>query len=209
MAIIQSGASADLLTIDPTSKAARGTLYAADGSLITPTPAGSYLAGVSQRYTAATAINSFVFDMRGPAALTARLRRIIGSVAFDGTAAAAANIQIGLFRGSGAATATGGVAQTPSKKKSAMATSALQDFRYATAGGALTTTGITYESNPIWSAGLPASVTNGNIAVKIDWDKTDHRDTRAAELASSDHFALKLITAAIIGFHVDLSFDWD
>jgi hypothetical protein len=34
MAVIQSGASADLLTIDPISKAARGTLYDAAGNLL-------------------------------------------------------------------------------------------------------------------------------------------------------------------------------
>lgn len=54
MAIIKSGASSAELTIDPTSSAARVTLYDSSGSEVRQTPSGSYIAPISARVNTGT-----------------------------------------------------------------------------------------------------------------------------------------------------------
>ncbi len=68
MAIIQSGASADQWTIDPTSKAGRVTEYRTDGTVNNPIPVGVY-SFCTQDVAGVAAANNFL-SLFNPAAST-------------------------------------------------------------------------------------------------------------------------------------------
>src|SRR3990167_1796754 len=132
MAIIKSGATTDELTVDPTSKAARVTLYDSSGNELQKPPAGGYLLPIRVRQTAATASGT-VWSMR---ALTAGkkvyVRRIVVNCMFDGTAAASTS-QYNLLRFR-TATPTAGTALTVVKRDTADPTSIVTDARFLDTG---------------------------------------------------------------------------
>lgn len=66
MAIIQSGASADQWTIDPTSKAGRTTEYRTDGTVFDPIPTGMY--GFALQDAAGVAAANQFISLFNPAA---------------------------------------------------------------------------------------------------------------------------------------------
>ena len=80
MAIIKSGASSDLLTIDPTSKAARVTMYDTRGNAMVMK--AGYCAGTTAKFAAAAGTTVFAM-MAGSATTTIRVQRITvgGSIA--------------------------------------------------------------------------------------------------------------------------------
>jgi hypothetical protein len=89
MAIIKSGATADELTIDVTSKAARSTLYRPSGELIYPTLLGRYVTPIKVRQTTAAAADTVpwaLWNQNGTR--TIRVLAIKWRQFFDGTAAA-------------------------------------------------------------------------------------------------------------------------
>lgn len=89
MAVIKSGASTDQLTVDPTSKAARVTLYDFAGNAILPTELARCTSNILVRQTATTAAGAAVWAIRNSSA--ARTVVILGvsfHCAFDGTGAA-------------------------------------------------------------------------------------------------------------------------
>src|SRR5579859_81632 len=167
MAIIQSGASSDQLTIDPTSKAAHVTAFDSAGNEIDKPSVGSYLAQINVRQTAATALGNVVWAMRNPvgSTITAYIRHLNLTVAFDGTAAAATTVRYELERFS-AATPTGGTALTIVKKRNSYGASGITDIRFLDTG--LTTTGLVFEA-PFVVVGTPISVSGTQHVEKLDF----------------------------------------
>lgn len=91
MAVIQSGATADLLTVDPTSKAARVTLYGPDGQALrylSGTQRGIALVKVTATGTAAANTIIWVLRNSGSAGRVLYISRIYIQCAFNGTGAA-------------------------------------------------------------------------------------------------------------------------
>ena len=74
MAIIKSGASTDQLTIDATSKAARVSLYNADGTI--QAEKRTYRASTIIPLVAAVTVNVPIFNIIGSATTTVRIKRI-------------------------------------------------------------------------------------------------------------------------------------
>ena len=204
MAIIQSGASADLWTIDATSKAGRATLYDAAGNALIPAPSGSFMLPINVRQTAASAAASTVWTVRNGASKTMRLRRLFAAVVFDGTAAAATTLKYALQRFS-AATPTGGTALTAVKKRTTYSASTIADARFLDTG--LTTTGVTFETD---AAILPiaVSVTAQTAVMDVYFERTAELHS-TFELAANEGLALRLNTAAVIGMGIDGFLEWD
>lgn len=206
MAIIQSGASSDTLTIDPTSKAGRVTIYDSSGLEVAKPPTGSYIADINIRQAAATGAGATVWAMRnvsGPA--IAYIRHIRLMVSFDGTAAAATTLRYD-FQRFDTATPTGGTSVTAVKKRSTYGSPNVSDIRFADAG--VTTTGVVFGA-AFHTVGLPSSVTNGNIETDLDFATAGERYNSPFELASGEGFCIRLNTAAVIGLSIRGSVSWD
>ena len=221
MAIIKSGATADLMTVDPTSKAARVTLYDSLGTELYPAPTGCYLAKLECRCTGAPAAGVTWFDLRGPPTLKAYVRNLRGTVCFDGTAlAASGTLRMGLYRGTGAATATGGAAITPSKKNSTYGAATVVNVQFDITGAGLTTTGITYETDPVHVFSLPvvsvqvaAPATSASVGPVMVFDLDFHvpgEPTSDLVIGADQHLGIRIQTVAgIIGYGMGGSITWD
>jgi len=160
MAQIQSGATSDLWTIDPTSKAGRATLYDSLGNeLIAKPTEGSFLASVLVRQSTTTAADAIVWSLfNASSTVKVRIRSIRLEMLFDGTAAAATSRSYYIERTTTAAP-TAGTAITPAKKRSADAGS-ITDVRFLDTGLTKGTMGVT--ASPFFRIALPISVT-GNV----------------------------------------------
>lgn len=194
MAAIQSGASSDLLTIDPVSKAARVTLYDPAGNeIFQRPPTGAYVLPINIRQTAATAANSVVWAMRLVSSpRRVYIRQIILTVAFDGTAAASTSrYALGRFS---VATPTGGAVIPVIKKRSNYSASDVTDARFLDTG--LTITGVTFDT-PGFIAGCPRGLTGGSSEFVFGTD--DGTSFSSFELASGEGFWIGLTATAVIG----------
>lgn len=162
-------------------------------------PEGGYLMNISLRHTVADAAGSFVWAFRNPlaAARAIRLLAIMGSMWFDGTAAAAGNIGYELCRFTGGDPTTGTTVPR-SKKWGAGAVSQLADANIQQKSGILTITGIVgIEIFGVIRMG--ASVTNGLYPFYFDFLKAGKLRAHN-ELAPGDGFGIRVGPgAAIIG----------
>jgi len=159
MAVIKSGATSDQLTIDPTSNAARTTLYDSTGREVWPGgPHFIVTGGTSAAVAASLAANTTLMAMRNGAGTTVyinRLRLALSAVTVGTSGLVPGMIAWQLFT---TATPTGGTARTVAKKNSASAGSGIADVRDNNA--ALTVTGVNFTSVfaqkhvPIMTAGL-------------------------------------------------------
>ncbi len=141
MAIIQSGASADLLTIDALSKAARVTLYNSKGQLANEEYDSNHSAPIECIPTTLTDGTTY-FAMRNTGAQHVHLHKMRYKIGFSGTAGATRSaFQLRRFS---TATPTGGTAVTPVKFDTRYAPSSVGDIRNAPAG--LTLTGVVFET---------------------------------------------------------------
>ena len=220
MAQIQSGATSDLLTVDPTSKAARVTLYDSTGREITPKATGAYSLGFQVRHTGGAVSGVTVLNMRGPPSLTAYVKRIVGQMGFDGTAAAANTQRYGFFRGAGAANASGGGSNvspsaTNGKKRAAYGNWTLNNFTYDLSGTGLTTTSITYEAQPFAIVTLPlimgaaASATAPLNPFTVNFAQEGTLD-QVFELGANDHIGIQVLTTTTIaGVTISGRIEWD
>jgi hypothetical protein len=226
MAEIRSWNTTDKLTIDPTSKAARVTLYDKIGRELLPPPTGAYIAKIEVNHTSAAAANTTQFNLRGPAfstGLKAYIRNIRGQLHFHGTAlAASGTLRYGLYRGYGPVSPSGGTAIAAAnltKKKSSYANSSVTDYRSDLTGVGLTTTGITYDADPIHVFSLPvvtlgvaAPGTSGSHGASIvyDFDMHSGGDFTDIVIGHDQHLAIRIQTvAAIVGFGITGSISWD
>jgi hypothetical protein len=208
MAIIQSGATTDLLTVDPVSKAARVTLYRSSGSEIEidSAPVSSYLLPLNIRQTAATAVGAVVWSMRNTGARTVYLRHLRLIMGFDGAAAAASTPRYELVRFT-AATPTAGNALTPIKKRNAYAGSSVGDARELNTG--LTVTGVNFES-PFLVIGRPIAVTGGITDMDVDFTVSGQSDYSMLELAGGEGLAIRIASiATVIGISLTGMIEWD
>jgi hypothetical protein len=221
MAVIQSGTNSNLMEVNG-GLSAQVTLYGADGNPLVLTPDGSYMTSFEVRHTGAPAAGTTVFNMRGPSTKTARIRRISGHIGFSGVATIATLLRYGFYRGSGAASPTGGTAKSASNGKKRGATNwAAQDIRCDLVGAGLTTTSITYEADPLYVVGVslletfstgPATALGWTAPqVHFDIELSDAPDLyRALDLTTSDHFAIRVQTvSAIIGLFITGGIEWD
>lgn len=156
--VISGADSSNILTIDPTSKAARTTLYRSDGTEVNPIRVG-YSVPITIRQTSAIGTVVTVWAMRVDPASTKNIKitALDVSMMFDGTAAAVTTPIYGFFRFS-TATPTGGTASTVISHVTGGVASNVFDVRFLDTG--LTTTGIVSQAafNVI---GVPISVTGG------------------------------------------------
>ena len=137
---IKSGASADLATVDPISKALRVGLYNSDGSEIFPTFDGNYSVPIDVVPSTLTDGTTY-WAIRNTGAKNAHIHRIRIKLGFVGTeAASGSKFQLRRFS---AATPTGGTALTPNKFNNLAPASSIGDCRFAPAG--LTETGLSFE----------------------------------------------------------------
>lgn len=207
MAIIQSGASADLWTIDTTSKAGRATLYDSAGFEVRK-PGTSYLLPINLVFDNAMGAGETVWAMRYvTGALTVKIRRIRLVAGFNGTAAAATSVAW-RFKRFDSATPTGGTAITVVKKRTAYAGSVVTDARFDSTGTTgLTVAGLVFGSE--WHViSLPASVTNGVVSQTIDLVLPGERFGEF-DLASGEGLAIQMDTASIAGNTLTGSVEWD
>ncbi len=213
---IVSGASADLLTVDPTSKAARVTLYDTAGNAIDAPPTGSYMVPINIRQTAATAAAATVFAMRNSTGKTCYIRRIYLVQGFDGTSPAATTLRYGIARFS-AATPTGGSTIPIIKKRTSYTTSNVTDVRFVDTG--LTTTSVTFETEfvslglPLYSIQVGAPTTSGAcgpvVVNSLMFEKAGQNfDT--FELAASEGLCIRILTiSTVIGSTLNGFICWD
>lgn len=223
MAYIESGVDNTIATVDPTSKAIRATLYDSSGREMNRAVLGSYMTSFEVRHTGAPAAGTTVFNFRGPATNTARIRRVSGHIGFTGIAVASTLLRYGFYRGAGSASPTSGTAKTSGNgEKSVGANWTAQDIRCDLTGAGLTTTSITYEADPFYVVGVglleifstgPATAL-GWTAPQVPFDlylNTSGDDRNGpVELASSGHFAIRVQTvSAIIGLYITGGVEWD
>lgn len=206
MAYIESGVgSAEKLTVDPTSKAARVTLYDSAGNkLLLDTPTGAYMLPVNIRQSAATAANATVWAMRNGATKVMSIRRLRLAMMFDGTAAATTTLKYTIQRFS-AATPTAGTALTVIKKRSSYGASTVADARFLDTG--LTTTSVTFETDAHILA-LPISVTSGNAFYDIQFGRANE-PYGDFELAVNEGLCIRLLNTAVVGQGLVGGVEWD
>lgn len=205
MAIIKSGATADTLTIDPISNAARVTLYGPDGIAIRPTILGSYLAPVAMRFTGTTAANSTVWAMRNGSSISVYIRRIFLFAGFDGTAAASTSqFEVRRFN---TATPSGGTAITVAKKDSAYTNTTLTDIRQDTGGAALTVTSVVFES-PMLAIGCPRGLTGGLATLPIDFTAAPENRPFTV-LAPNEGLCIRNSIIGVVGDSLSGFIEWE
>jgi hypothetical protein len=196
MAKIESGLTADLLTIDPISKAARVTLYYADGTEMDIHPVSEYMAGGSILTTAAFAAGAGLFCLQnGPTGIL-KLKAIEMGVGFCGTAAATA-MQLQLTRFN-TASPTGGTAVVAASETSTMPATRAANIRICTAAAALTITGIV-QTGAMMNFVIPRSVTG---------TRGDFDITRDIELQPNEGILLSYLAAGVIGDTFSISAYW-
>jgi phage tail protein X len=169
---IISGASSDLLTIDPTSKATRVTQYKSDGSLLVAESNQYMVTGGTSAIIAATlAANTTLASLRNGASKEVHITRLRVSFtpATVGTSAlVAGSIAWQKFT---TATPTGGTARTVAKKKTGYASSTVSDVRDSNA--ALTVTSVVFAD--VFSQSLVPLMTIGGLFIWAnDLDDNDH-----------------------------------
>lgn len=193
MAIIQSGASSDLWTIDSASKAGRVTLYDPAGNeIFQRPPTGAYILPINIRQTAATAVNSVVWAMRlVSSARRVYIRQIVLVTAFDVNAGALTS-RYGIARFAGA-TPTGGVAIPVVKKRSNYPTSDVTDARQVDTG--LTVAGVVVEP-AAFNLGCPRALAASSQFV---FGTDDGTAFSSFELASGEGLCISLAVAAVTG----------
>lgn len=198
-ATIKSGASADLLTVDPTSKAGRVTLYRPDGSEIYRQYAGIYRLPIEIIPTTLT-INSTYFAMRNTGTRRAFVRLIDVSLGFAGTAALSRGIY-SLHR-FGSATPTGGTGLAIIKTRNSWPTSSIGDARFAPGG--LTTTSVVFE-------GAAHLLPHTNQVTVDRQDEINHAyedEDWWIELAVNEGLCIRAYTALVAGSFLAGSLLW-
>lgn len=190
---IISGASSDLLTIDPTPKAARAILYGPDGKLINKRPVFEGSIRVpNARLTAAVAAASLIWALRYNGAKILRVKAGSLTCGFDGTAAATTQ-EYQLVRIS-AANPTGGTAIQPVKTSEAMSIPSIDArFNYA---AALSVTGVTIATEFAAEWGCQRQVSAGNTLLIANRQALY---SSFLDLESGQGVAIRLGVVAVIG----------
>ena len=209
MAVIKDATSSTTLAVDPTSKAARVTLYNPDGTTATPAPVGSYVAQfIKLRSAAAPTAGALLWVMANAATRTARVRRILLNCAFDGVATATNSQAYEFVRiTSGAAVAWNtGTELVKDKKKTTYPASTLQTVRQ-NAGNAITLpAGVAVPAEGFATFGVPRSVSG--VSTAYVWEFGD-ASINLFELAAYEGIGLVSRVAGIAGDFVSGFIEWD
>lgn len=138
MAVIKSGASSDQLTIDPTSKAGRVTLYDAAGNCLSPSELARGAVNILVRQSATTAAGATVWGLRNSSSTrTINILRIMFQCSFDGTGAATL-MRYEFLKATGVSAFSGGSAVTAAIFKTALGQGTGVDPRVLDTGLTLT-----------------------------------------------------------------------
>jgi hypothetical protein len=205
MAKIESGATADLLTVDPASKAARVTLYDAAGAPMHPADNARGTALIKVRQTAATGAGAAVWAIRNPSATrTVVIKRLALRCFFDGTAAATL-MRYELIKGTGVTAFSGGAVVSPLIKRTAMAPTA--EVRVLDTG--LTLTGVSW-GGPGHEI-IHGRVTQATTVFVSTQDILDFAeiDIENIELATNEVLAIRNVVVAVIGDNILGHCDFD
>lgn len=203
MAIIQSGASADLLTVDPASKGARVTLYDSAGNELAKEPSGGiYHLPVGLKLASAVAAGSAIWAMRNGGSKTIYLTEINLQFGFDGVAATTTS-RWELIRFSGANPTTG-TAMTPVAHATAMPPSTVQDARFNVAG--LTVAGITFEALAFAYGGCQRQLQATNYYQSV---ASALQRRGVIELAPNEGLAIRLNVVAVAGDNCQGHIAWE
>lgn len=209
MAYIEDGGGSGRKADVTSNNALVVTPIDANGNQLNPAPTGCYMLPLYWRHTAATGAGATVFAMRNTVgALTAKLRRIVLTMGFDGTAVAATSMRYTLMRFN-TATPTIGTALTVVKKRSSYPASNIGDARFkADAVAGLTVTSVVFET-PFAALVLPVPTTGFNVQLAINFIQPG-QSFSPFELASGEGLAIQVdTTAAIIGLSGSGFIEWD
>lgn len=201
MALIQSGVSADLLTVDPTSKAARVALYGPDGEpLLYISNRNRGIAHIRVRQSAATALGAVVWAIRNSSAgKTLYITKLWLQMWFDGTGAAT-EMKYELIKGTGCTAMSGGTAITPLLKRTTL-TNPDVDCRVLDTG--LTLTGVTQEPDPFWSAAMARLTHSATQAGGIGTQHVlDISEEAPIELAYQETLSLRQWATSVLGDNI-------
>jgi predicted RecA/RadA family phage recombinase len=201
MAKIQSGATVDELIVDPTSKAARVTLYDPAGNPINLAKPNKFFLPINLDVTVIQAANSYIWSVRNGATKKMIIDDILLNLGFRGTAAATSQV-FELVRFSGANMAAGTaytLGSSIAKKTSTGANSTVQDARFNSAA-ALTVSGVVFEPQAISAFGVSRSVSSQQVIV--DLTKLD------LELLPNEGIAIRATAATVVGDTVQGHLHW-
>ncbi len=203
MAILKSGASSDLLTIDPTSNAGRSTLYRPDGSVVLAQPTGAYYLPIpSLPLSTAITAGSCILAMRNGASKIMRIKRIVLNVGFSGTVAATTSgFQLCRFA---TAAPTGGTTLSAIKKRTTYGPSTIADARYNFAA-ALGVTGVAFETQ-FAEIGCQRQLAARGVLYLIADLVTNEI---VFEIQPSEGLAVKLGVVAVIGDTLGGCIEWE
>jgi hypothetical protein len=201
MAVIKSGDSTDELTVDPTSKAARSTLYDSEGNPVFNPFLGSYSARIEIIPSTLTDGTTY-WSMRNLGANRVFINRLLLKIGFSGTAAATRSLfNIGRFS---VATPTAGTAITAVKKDNLHPATSVTDIRFAPGG--LTTTGVTFEA-PMHVLG-PTNQLNDDHYMDLRFGDLSSISDKMI-LAIGEGLCIRAIGAVVAGSHLLGSIHWD
>jgi hypothetical protein len=211
MAQIQSGATSDLLTVDPTSKAARATLYDSAGNELIAIPTeGSFLAQILLRQSATTAADSIVWSLFNTnATKKVRIRSLRLEILFDGTAAAGTT-RAYYWQRTATASPTGGTAIVPSQKRTADAAS-IANVRFVDTGltkGSMTVVG-TQSTDAFCKIAMPISATGGVQQFPIPLHQMAERLISDILLVQNEGIGLFLNEQTTVGMGICGAVEWD
>jgi hypothetical protein len=212
MAIIQSGATADLLTIDPTSKAVRSTLYDAAGNPMSQA-AAAWSAHFPVRQSATTGAGAHVAYIRNThATKKVYIERILVDSAFDGTGAATL-MAYKVQKGVSVSGTSGGTAVTALNKTTSVGNPvAAADIAFIDTGATLTglsaggILGSFYAPRPTLSAGSATAATNP-LNPPVVWDFTGPL-AHPIQLVQNEVIYFDNLNTAVIGDRLNITIDF-
>lgn len=198
---IKSGASADKLTIDPVSKAARVTLYDSLGVEQGEVGELVFYLPIYIRQTAITVAGSIVWMMRNGATKTIEIKKLMLTVGFDAAAQASTSRSYSFARFS-TDVPTGGTSILANivKQSSTQAASTIAAARYADVG---LTLGATVLEAPFATVEIPISATGVIVPLAIELDD------KHLKLAANEGIAIYLEQNAAVGQSISGMIQWD
>lgn len=206
-AVIDNGSSATQQ--DVTNEAARTYLANSSGTEISGgAPTGSYaIASGLLRQTGTTASGAAIISFRNGATKNMRIRRMMLTVGFDGTAAATtSSFRIRKFD---TATPSGGTGATLAadvwEQQTGYSNSTLADFRWSAT--ALTVTSVVFYGY-FCQAGVSRGATGNMMSFCYVFTDTNSASGYPI-LAANEGLAVIVDTTCVIGDSVGLSIEWD
>lgn len=215
MAVIQSGASTSTLTIDPTSKAARVTLYNSKGRSPAATRYGSYIASIYYSSTGAVSIGTTPVMIQNHGFEQSYIRRLVLMLAHQPDSGAVTNtastVTLGLYKFGGAFYENLTALAISSKKDSTMPNSSTRVWSYGTNAVDLAPTGISIVPDPAITFAVPRSVSGANAVHMLDYNMsvTDNADNDL-HMMPGEGWALRFMAASTsVGIGITGFVEWD